>query len=106
MLIHVTGSIGSAISGAIWTNSFPQALEKLLPAEALENFDSIYGDLTVQLSYDRGDSIREAIIQAYGIAQKRMLIAGISVMALALVWVLLIKNIKLNTRDQTKGTLF
>jgi hypothetical protein len=101
----IGGSIGSAISGAIWTNSFPTALAKLLPPESIDMLDAIYGDLTVQLSYPIGDPTRDAIIAAYGVGQKRMLIAGSCFSALALGWTFLIKNIKVD-KQQTKGTLF
>ncbi|KAF3041919.1 hypothetical protein E8E12_007317 [Didymella heteroderae] len=100
------GAVGSTISGAIWTNSFPQALARLLPEEDLENLDSIYGDLTIQLSYERGTLTRVAIEQAYGIAQKRMLIAGTCIMSLTLIWIVLIKNYNVAKMRQTKGRVF
>ncbi|KAI4675367.1 uncharacterized protein J4E84_010109 [Alternaria hordeiaustralica] len=100
------GAVGSTISGAIWTNSFPQALMDLLPAEAMENFDLIYGSLDEQLSYAKGSETRLAIEEAYGIAQKRMLIAGTAIMGLCLVWVFLIKNFNVAKMQQTKGRVF
>ncbi|KAJ4314974.1 hypothetical protein N0V94_006204 [Neodidymelliopsis sp. IMI 364377] len=100
------GAVGNTISGAIWTNSFPQALARLLPEEELPNLDSIYGDLTVQLSYERGSVTRLAIEQAYGIAQRRMLIAGTCIMCLTLIWIVLIKNYNVAKMQQTKGLLF
>ena len=84
----------------------PQALAGLLPEADLENIDSIYGDLTVQLSFDRGTPTRIAIEQAYGIAQRRMLIAGLCIMSLTLVWITLIKNYNVAKMQQTKGRLF
>ena len=102
----VGGAVGNTISGAIWTNSFPQALASLLPEADLENIDSIYGDLTVQLSFDRGTPTRIAIEQAYGVAQRRMLIAGLCIMSLTLVWITLIKNYNVAKMQQTKGRLF
>jgi predicted MFS family arabinose efflux permease len=100
------GAVGSTISGAIWTNSFPQALRELLPAEAMENFDSIYGNLETQLGYKVGSTTRLAIEEAYGIAQKRMLIAGTAIMGLTLVWIFLIKNHNVAKMQQTKGCVF
>lgn len=100
------GAVGSTISGAIWTNSFPQALLRLLPEDALESFEDIYGSLDVQLSYERGSATRIAIEEAYGIAQKRMLIAGTAIMGLTLVWIFLIKNFNVAKMRQTKGQLF
>ena len=78
----------------------------LLPAEAMENFDLIYGSLDEQLSYERGSATRLAVEEAYGIAQKRMLIAGTAIMGLCLVWVFLIKNFNVAKMQQTKGRVF
>ena len=46
-----------------------------------------------------------AIQKAYAIAQQNMLIAGTAVMASALIWMVVIKDLKL-TRTQAKGVLF
>lgn len=100
------GAVGSTICGAIWTNSFPQALANLLPDDALEFLDDITGSLDTQLSYEIGSPTRVAIEEAYGVAQKRMLIAGTAIMSLCLVWVWLIKNYNVKKMQQTKGRLF
>jgi hypothetical protein len=88
------GAVGSTICGAIWTNSFPQALA------------NITGSLDVQLSYDVGSPTRLAIEEAYGVAQKRMLIAGTAIMSLCMIWVLLIRNYNVKKIQQTKGMVF
>jgi hypothetical protein len=100
------GAIGNTICGAIWTNTFPQALARYLPAADMENFDSIYGDLSVQMSFDIGTETRIAIQAAYAYSQQRMLIAGLVIMSLAFVWVALIRNINVKTVTQAKGTVF
>ncbi|KAH3951185.1 hypothetical protein HBI56_088750 [Parastagonospora nodorum] len=100
------GAVGSTICGAIWTNSFPQALANLLPEDALEMLDDITGSLDTQLSYEVGSPTRLAIEEAYGVAQKRMLIAGTAIMSLCVVWVLLIRNYNVKKMQQTKGRLF
>lgn len=109
-LLNVVGTVGDAmgatISGAIWTNTFPDALARYLPAEELANLDSIYEELDTQLSYPIGSAARLAIQDAYGYAQTRMLAAGTGIMVLGLVWMLLIKNIDLRTIEQTKGMIF
>lgn len=102
----IGGAVGNTISGAIWTNSFPQALARLLPAEALPDLADIYGSLDTQLSYEVGSATRDAIELAYGVAQKRMLIAGTAIMGLALVWIWLIKNYNVSKMHQVKGTVF
>ena len=107
---YIGGAIGNSVSGAIWTHTLPQALERLLPADAVAAdptlVSTIYEDLTAQLSYEFGTPERTAIIDAYSIAQKRMLIAGTSFMALGLLWVLVIRNVRVDKIKQTKGTVF
>lgn len=100
----VAGAIGNSISGAIWSNTLPQQLQRLLPDELKPHWASIYRDLKVQLSYPRGSAGRDAIVAAYAVAQQRMLIAGTAVMALAIVAVFCIQNIKL-TRKQVQGVV-
>ncbi|KAI1311772.1 major facilitator superfamily domain-containing protein [Xylaria venustula] len=102
----VGGSLGATISGAIWTNTFEQALERYLPASSLPNLEDIYGDLTTQLSYPVGSATRTAIQNAYGYAQTRMLAAGTGVMGLCLIWMLLIRNIDVRKNSQVKGMVF
>ncbi|KAJ4253890.1 hypothetical protein NW762_010288 [Fusarium torreyae] len=109
-MLNVTGtaggSIGDTISGAIWTNTFEKALMKYLPESALDSIADIYGDLSVQLSYEKGTPERIGIQKAYSYAQTRMLIAGTAIMALSFVWVALIRNLKVSEMKQTKGNVF
>jgi hypothetical protein len=100
------GAVGSTICGAIWTNSFPKALADLLPEEALGMLDDITGSLDTQLSFEVGTRTRVAIEEAYGVAQKRMLIAGTAIMGLCVVWVVMIRSYNVRKMQQTKGTLF
>jgi hypothetical protein len=72
----------------------------------LDKFDDIVGSLDTQLSYETGSLVRLAIEQAYGFAQKRMLIAGTAIMGVCLVWVWLIRNYNVKEMRQTKGRVF
>ncbi|KIH90965.1 hypothetical protein SPBR_00395 [Sporothrix brasiliensis 5110] len=103
---NVGGAIGNTISGTIWTNTFADALEMYLPAEAMDKIEDIYDDLDTQLSYEVGSPTRLAIQDAYGYSQKRMLIAGTAIMATSFVWMLFIKNINVKKVPQVKGTVF
>lgn len=109
-LLNVVGTVGDAmgatISGAIWTNTFPDALARYLPASELGNLTTIYEDLSTQLSYPVGSAARLAIQQAYAYAQTRMLAAGTGLMALSFIWILLIRNINLTKVVQVKGMVF
>ncbi|KAJ5884737.1 MFS siderophore iron transporter [Penicillium taxi] len=109
-LLNVVGTVGDAmgatISSAIWQNTYPNALMKYLPESAMDNFDMIYEDLDTQLSYAVGSPTRLAIQKAYGYAQTRMLAVGTGVMGLALIWVMMIRNIDLRKSPQVKGTVW
>ena len=107
--LNVFGNIGAAVGGsissAVWQGTFPQALAKYLPADALPDLDTIYEDIETQLSYAKGTATRYAIEVSYGVAQRNMLIAGISIMAIAIVCAMVMRDLKLD-RAQTKGVLF
>ena len=103
---NVGGAIGNSICGAIWTNTFPDALARFLPEESMADFDTIYGDLETQLNYEVGSPTRLGIQQAYGYSQERMLIAGTAIMSLSFIWMFLIRNINLAKVPQVKGTVF
>jgi hypothetical protein len=51
---YMGGAMGNSICGTIWTNSLPGALQRLLPENLEPEWETIYGDLTVQLNYPRG----------------------------------------------------
>ncbi|KAE8368917.1 major facilitator superfamily domain-containing protein [Aspergillus caelatus] len=102
---NIGGAIGGSISGAIWTHTLPDALKRLLPDSVKSDWQTIYDDLDVQLSYERGTPERQAIALAYASSQKNMLIAGTAIMALSLIWMFVLRDIKL-TKQQSKGILF
>ncbi|WWC90265.1 uncharacterized protein L201_005198 [Kwoniella dendrophila CBS 6074] len=103
---NVGSAVGSSVSGAIWTHSLPNALMSRLPEETKDLFEEIYESLDVQLSYPIGDPTRTAIIEAYGVGQKRMLITGTCIMVITAFCVAAIKNIKVSEVKQVKGMLF
>lgn len=102
---NIGGAIGGSISGAIWQQTLPAALQRYLPESTLPDWKIIYEDLKTQLSYPKGTETRIAIEKAYSVAQSRMLIAGTAVMALSLIWMFVMRDLKL-TKQQTKGVLF
>ena len=105
MITSMGGSIGQAISSAIWTNTLPANLEKMLPDELKGEAATIYGDLTAQLSYEWGSPARDAIVHAYAETQKLMLIAATVSLAGTILWISLMKNHRLD-KQQTKGVVF
>lgn len=102
----IGGSVGNAVCGTIWTNTFLPALMRNLPEEALANVAMIYGDIVTQLSYPVGSDERLAIQRSYGYAQTRMLAAGTGLMCLSFGWILLVKNYNVAKMTQTKGVVF
>ncbi|PYH48090.1 putative MFS siderophore iron transporter [Aspergillus saccharolyticus JOP 1030-1] len=92
---NIGGAVGSSVSGAIWTNTLPQKLRAYLPADTVDRWEEIYEDLDVQLSFPVGSETRIAIQNAYASSQRNMMIAGTALMGLSIVWVLMIKNIKI-----------
>ncbi|KAI9172668.1 Siderophore iron transporter mirB [Paramyrothecium foliicola] len=110
-LLYVSGTIGGAIgntiSGAIWTNTFPQALMRELPSSELPNLATIVSSLPAQLAYPVNSIERLAIQRAYGYGQARMLAAGTGIFGLSFIWIFLIRNINVSQKvGQTKGVVF
>lgn len=99
----VGNGIGAAISGAIWTNTLPAELQKRLPEAAKANYLTIFGSLPTQLAYPWGSPEREAIIAAYSVTQRYMVIAGTCIMVLSFVWVSIWRDIRVTDIRNTKG---
>ncbi|KAI0114245.1 MFS general substrate transporter [Hypoxylon sp. NC0597] len=85
LLSNVGGALGNSISGAIWTNTLPDILQRLLPDSAKADWEDIYDSLDVQLSYLMGSDVRSAVIETYAQTQTYMTIAGTVIMGLFLV---------------------
>ncbi|KFY34952.1 hypothetical protein V494_06327 [Pseudogymnoascus sp. VKM F-4513 (FW-928)] len=102
----VGGAIGSSMAGAIWTNTLPNALTAVLPEAQKARSGEIYGSLKEQLEFEWGSEARMAIVQAYGIAQKRMTIAATSVVVLMFVCIIVWKDYRVKDMKRSKGMLF
>jgi hypothetical protein len=103
---NIGGAVGSSVSGAVWTNTLPKKLRELLPAETQDQWESIYEDLSVQLSYPIGSPTRTAIQNAYASTQRNMMIAGTCIMVLSLIWVGMMRNVKLQDKKSLSQVLF
>lgn len=103
-------AIGLAISGAIWTNVLPEELLKTLPDNMKDQAATIYGDITVQLSYPMGSTTRDAIIEAYSNVMHKMIIAGCAFIPVCAICILMWRDIDIRKKDeksdQAKGTVF
>lgn len=99
----VGSGIGSSVSGAIWTNTVYAELLRLLPDDTKDRARAIYESLHLQLSYPVGSPVRDAIIQAYTIAQRRMLLAGLCILLLAIPAVAVWRDVRVSQFRQVKG---
>lgn len=95
--------VGSSVSGAIWTNTVYVELLRLLPDESKYLAKQIYEDLDLQLSYPVGDPVRDALMLAYAIAQRRMVIAGLFILIIAVPSVLVWRDVRVSQFKQVKG---
>ncbi|KAH6885195.1 major facilitator superfamily domain-containing protein [Thelonectria olida] len=107
-LFGLFGSIGAAmgfaIAGGLWTNILPQQLLARLPEDSKDQMATIYGDITVQLSYPPGSPVRDAINAAYSDVQRKMVITGVAIMPLCIACLFLWKNINVRKLEKTHGT--
>ena len=97
----VGNAIGRAISSAIWTGTFKDALSKRLPSDA--PIDSIYGSLPIQLSYDPGSPERIAISDAYSESQRYMLITSTCLVAIGWACTWFWRDIRLKDKVHFEG---
>jgi len=98
----VGGAVGQAISGAIYTNKWPAALDRALPGNATLNAE-LYGSLTTQLLYPIGSPVRTAVIYAYADAQWYLTIASTVFLIPCIVFILLWQDFKVKELRKVKG---
>ncbi|KAF3915285.1 hypothetical protein AA313_de0201546 [Arthrobotrys entomopaga] len=105
--ISVGQAIGSAISGAIWTNSILKKLDQYLPEEAKVNATLIYSDFTVASSYAPGTAAREAINRSYQETMRVMLISALVSAVPIVLLTFLMENVDLRKKEvNVKGRVF
>ncbi|KAM0637071.1 hypothetical protein ACHAQF_009105 [Verticillium nonalfalfae] len=95
--------VGSSVSGAIWSNTVYAELLRLLPDDAKDMAKEIYENLELQLSYPVGNPVREAVMLAYGTAQRRMVVAGMAVLLVAIPAVAVWRDVRVSQLQQVKG---
>lgn len=99
----VGGAIGVAISGAIYTNTFPAALAQKISDPELAA--QLYGNLLVQLEYPVGSVERDAVWYAYGESMKWLAVAGVIFLIPCFVFVGMWRDYKVDEIKQVKGTV-
>ncbi|KAI0076314.1 drug:h+ antiporter [Panus rudis PR-1116 ss-1] len=89
---EIGGSVGSAIAGAIWTNTMPDKLAKHLPDVPEDLRAELFGSITDVVTYPRGDPIREGVIAAYSDVMKILVIAATVLSVIPLLISLIMPN--------------
>jgi hypothetical protein len=101
LFCSIGSAVGSTVSAAIWTGTFPENLAKYVPNNA--DTAKIYGSLPVQLSYKWGSPERYGIAKAYGESQKYMLITSTCMLSISLISAWMWRDIKIKNIKQVKG---
>jgi len=102
LFTSIGAAIGQAVSGAIYTNKFPAALDRALPGNATLNA-ALYGSLATQLTYPLGSPERDAVIYAYADAQWYLTIASACFLVPCFGCILVWKDFKVKELRKVKG---
>lgn len=101
----IGGSIGYAVSAAIYNNVFVDALASRLPEHLKANATDIYiAGIATQMQYPVGSDLRNATIYAWGDSQRMNCIASTCIMILLIPGVAVWKNYDVG-KKQNKGTM-
>ncbi|KAI0816630.1 siderochrome-iron transporter MirC [Xylaria sp. FL0064] len=102
-LVEIGGAVGSAISGAVWTQLIPAKLAQYLPADVASQAHTIFGDVTVASNYTMYPSdspARMAINRSYQETMEVLLTIAIALCAPLVVLSFLMRNYKLDDIKQ------
>ena len=106
----VGSSVGYAVAGALWTNILPAKLAEFLPDEAKPQAAAIYGDITKQMAEPLGSPVRDAVVAAYGVVMRRMVIVGTCLIPLTIACVIVWRNINVKKLEgverRKRGNVF
>jgi len=105
MVTSIGGSVGQTISTAIWTQTVPKKIVEYLPAELKDQGPIIYASIVTQLGYAWDSPERQAVVRAYGDAQRLMVIVGTCALVPCILWVVMLKDYKLSERGTRKGLI-
>lgn len=102
-ILEIGGAVGSAISGAIWSNSVPDKLLDYLPEEARHHAKKIYGSVKYASSqFPMGSPERNAINRAYQETMTSILTIAVIVALPLIPLSLMMKNYKLDEVSSTR----
>ncbi|GME51750.1 putative abc multidrug transporter protein [Neofusicoccum parvum] len=103
LFTNIGSGIGYGISGALWTNLFPQKLKEGLPQADAATIAKIYGSLVVQKKYAKGTAMRDGIVWAYGVSMKYQSIAGMAILILTIPLVACWRDYNVKETRRNKG---
>lgn len=90
---NIGSSLGSSVSGAVWTNILPDQILSRLPADLAL---SLYGDpFTFIITYVWGTPEREAVVVSYRYVQKILCIVGLCLCIPLMAAAFLLRNYKM-----------
>ncbi|EKM58957.1 uncharacterized protein PHACADRAFT_25102 [Phanerochaete carnosa HHB-10118-sp] len=96
---EIGGSVGTAIAGAVWTNTMPKQLAKHLPQLSDAQRAELFGSITSVTEYPRGNPIREGVIGAYDDTMKVLCIAATCIAVLPILCALVMPNYYLGNKQ-------
>ncbi|PWN48195.1 putative siderophore iron transporter mirC [Violaceomyces palustris] len=100
LITEIGGACGNAVVGAVQTNVFPEYLAKYLPdVDAATRATIAASPYGAALTYPMGSPIREGLILAYNDYVHKLLIISISLSVVPIILTLLIKDRKLNDKQ-------
>ncbi|KAL1797182.1 hypothetical protein ACET3X_003788 [Alternaria dauci] len=106
-LLNVTtavgGAIGQSVSSTLWAQIVPKKLAEYLPEGSKHLAPLIYGDIRKQTGLPWGSPEREAVVRAFGDAQKVMVMIGTITFVPCFIWVAMLKNSRMSERKPRKG---
>lgn len=105
LFASIGGAIGDAVSVAIYSSTFPEALRSRIPQDMADQVDKIYlGGYLAQVTYPVGSPTRDAINYAWGQSQRYGSISATAILTLGIPAVAIWKNYRVD-KKQNKGTV-
>lgn len=99
-LISLGGAVGSAISGAIWTQMVPSKLAAYLPDDAKNQTMLLFGDFNQALLYPQGSPVRVAVNRSYQETMTTLLTIAVCICAPVIICALIMTDYKLDEMEQ------
>ena len=103
LVTSIGGSVGQTIAGTVWTQIVPVRITEYLPMESKQQAAALYASLKDVLKQPWDSPERQAVVHAYGDAQKIMVIIGTATFIPCFLWMLMLKNYRMSEHQQRKG---